>query len=68
MTVPGSAGGDYDLRARMVARHMGRHIPGAWPLTICVSNMPRYHIRNFRPSLITVPYNATADYYFPVKK
>ena len=33
-----SPGGDYDLRLRMVARHMGRHIPGN--PTIVVSNMP----------------------------
>ena len=38
MTVPGSAGGDYDLRARMVARHLGRHIPGK--PAIVVRNMP----------------------------
>ena len=38
VTVPGSAGGDYDLRARMVARHMGRHIPGK-PAMV-VRNMP----------------------------
>ena len=38
ITVPGSSGGDYDLRARMVARHMGRHIPGQ--PQIVVRNMP----------------------------
>jgi tripartite-type tricarboxylate transporter receptor subunit TctC len=38
VTVPGSAGGDYDLRARMVARHMGRHIPGK--PNMVVRNMP----------------------------
>ncbi|HEY8580309.1 MAG TPA: hypothetical protein VIL72_10515 [Beijerinckiaceae bacterium] len=38
MTVPGSAGGDYDRRARIVARHMGRLIPGA--PSIVVKNMP----------------------------
>jgi tripartite-type tricarboxylate transporter receptor subunit TctC len=38
MTVPGSAGGDYDLRARMVARYLGRHIPGK--PGIVVRNMP----------------------------
>lgn len=37
-TVPGSPGGDYDLRARMVARHLGRHIPGQ--PQIVVRNMP----------------------------
>jgi tripartite-type tricarboxylate transporter receptor subunit TctC len=38
MTVPGSPGGDYDLRARMVSRHLGRHIPGQ--PQIVVRNMP----------------------------
>ena len=38
MIVPGSAGGDYDLRARMVARHLGRSIPGK--PNIVVRNMP----------------------------
>ncbi len=38
MTVPGSAGGDYDLRARMVARRLGNHIPGK--PAIVVRNMP----------------------------
>ena len=38
LTVPGSAGGDYDLRARMVSRHLGRHIPGQ--PQIVVRNMP----------------------------
>jgi tripartite-type tricarboxylate transporter receptor subunit TctC len=38
MTVPGSPGGDYDLRARMVARHLGRFIPGK--PAIVVRNMP----------------------------
>jgi tripartite-type tricarboxylate transporter receptor subunit TctC len=33
-----SPGGDYDLRLRMVARHMGRHIPGN--PTVIVNNMP----------------------------
>lgn len=33
-----SAGGDYDLRARLLARHMDRHIPGA-PI-IAARNMP----------------------------
>ena len=28
MVIATSPGGDYDLRARLVARHMGRHIPG----------------------------------------
>ena len=37
-TVPGSPGGDYDLRARMVARHLGKHIPGQ--PQIVVRNMP----------------------------
>jgi tripartite-type tricarboxylate transporter receptor subunit TctC len=37
-TVPGSPGGDYDLRARMVSRHLGRHIPGQ--PQIVVRNMP----------------------------
>ena len=38
MIVPGSAGGDYDLRARMVARHLGKQIPGK--PNIVVRNMP----------------------------
>ena len=38
LTVPGSPGGDYDLRARMVSRHLGRHIPGQ--PQIVVRNMP----------------------------
>lgn len=38
MTVPGSSGGDYDRRARIVARHMGRLIPGN--PQIVVKNMP----------------------------
>lgn len=38
MIVPTSPGGDYDLRARLVARHMGRLIPGN-PL-IVAKNMP----------------------------
>ncbi|MFN3889401.1 MAG: Bug family tripartite tricarboxylate transporter substrate binding protein [Beijerinckiaceae bacterium] len=33
-----SAGGDYDLRARLLSRHMDRHIPGA--PTILARNMP----------------------------
>ena len=33
-----SAGGDYDLRARMLARHMDRHIPGQ--PAILARNMP----------------------------
>ena len=28
MVIPSSPGGDYDTRARLVARHLGRHIPG----------------------------------------
>jgi tripartite-type tricarboxylate transporter receptor subunit TctC len=28
MVIGVSAGGDYDLRARLISRHMGRHIPG----------------------------------------
>jgi tripartite-type tricarboxylate transporter receptor subunit TctC len=38
MLVGTSAGGDYDLRLRMVARHIGRHIPGN--PTVTVNNMP----------------------------
>lgn len=38
MTVPGSSGGDYDRRARIVSRHMGRLIPGN--PQIVVKNMP----------------------------
>src|SRR4051812_21344991 len=38
MVIATSPGGDYDLRARMLARHMGRHIPGE--PTIVPRNMP----------------------------
>ncbi len=38
MIVATSPGGDYDLRARLIARHMGKHIPGN--PTFVVSNMP----------------------------
>jgi tripartite-type tricarboxylate transporter receptor subunit TctC len=38
MLVATSPGGDYDLRARLVARHIGRHIPGE--PTIIARNMP----------------------------
>jgi tripartite-type tricarboxylate transporter receptor subunit TctC len=38
MVIATSPGGDYDLRARLLARHMGRHIPGE-PV-IVPRNMP----------------------------
>jgi len=38
MIIATSPGGDYDIRARLVARHMGRHIPGE--PTIIARNMP----------------------------
>jgi tripartite-type tricarboxylate transporter receptor subunit TctC len=38
MVIATSPGGDYDLRARLVARHMGRHIPGE--PTLVPRNMP----------------------------
>lgn len=38
MLVPYSAGGGYDLYARVIARHWGRHIPGN--PTFIVQNMP----------------------------
>jgi tripartite-type tricarboxylate transporter receptor subunit TctC len=38
MIIPTSPGGDYDIRARMVARHLGRFIPGH--PTIVARNMP----------------------------
>lgn len=38
MLVGTSSGNDYDYRARLVARHMGRHIPGE--PTIVVRNVP----------------------------
>ena len=38
MVVGTSPGGDYDLRLRMVARHIGRHIPGS--PTVVVNNRP----------------------------
>src|SRR2546421_1169091 len=36
--VGASAGGGYDRQARLVARHLGKHIPGT--PTIIVQNMP----------------------------
>ncbi len=38
MIIATAPGGDYDLRARLVSRHMGRHIPGN--PTIVPKNMP----------------------------
>src|ERR1700686_5478872 len=38
ITVGSAAGGGYDTYARLVARHLGRHIPGN--PTIIVQNMP----------------------------
>ena len=38
MVVPTSPGGDYDIRGRLVARHIGRFIPGN--PTVVVRNMP----------------------------
>jgi tripartite-type tricarboxylate transporter receptor subunit TctC len=38
MIVATSPGGDYDARGRLIARHMGRHIPGE--PQIIVRNMP----------------------------
>lgn len=38
MVIPSSTGGDYDNRARLISRHMGRHIPGE--PTIVPRNMP----------------------------
>jgi tripartite-type tricarboxylate transporter receptor subunit TctC len=38
MIIATAPGGDYDLRARLVARHMGRHLPGN--PTIVPRNMP----------------------------
>ncbi len=38
LIVSSSAGGDYDMRARLVAKHMTRHVPGA--SKIVVQNMP----------------------------
>src|SRR5262245_10451964 len=38
MIVGGGPGGGYDIYARAVARHLGRHIPGQ--PTIVVKNMP----------------------------
>jgi tripartite-type tricarboxylate transporter receptor subunit TctC len=38
MVIATSPGGDYDLRARLLARHMGRHIPGE--PTIIARNLP----------------------------
>ncbi len=38
MIIATAPGGDYDLRARLISRHMGRHIPGN--PTIVPRNMP----------------------------
>ena len=38
MVIGVSAGGDYDRRARLIARHMGKHLPGK--PSIVASNMP----------------------------
>src|SRR6202030_337869 len=38
MVIATSPGGDYDIRARLLARHMGRHIPGE--PAIIARNMP----------------------------
>ena len=38
MVVATSPGGDYDARGRLLARHMGRHLPGQ--PAIIVRNMP----------------------------
>jgi len=38
LVVSSSAGGDYDMRARLLAKHMTRHVPGA--PKIIVQNMP----------------------------
>jgi tripartite-type tricarboxylate transporter receptor subunit TctC len=38
LTVGSTAGGGYDTQARLVARHLGKHIPGN--PTIVVQNMP----------------------------
>jgi tripartite-type tricarboxylate transporter receptor subunit TctC len=38
MIIATAPGGDYDLRARLVSRHMGRHIPGN--PTVVPRNMP----------------------------
>lgn len=38
ITVGTAAGGGYDLTARLLARHMGRHVPGS--PTLIVKNMP----------------------------
>jgi tripartite-type tricarboxylate transporter receptor subunit TctC len=38
MLIATSPGGDYDLRARLISRHLGRHIPGG--PTLVPSNMP----------------------------
>jgi tripartite-type tricarboxylate transporter receptor subunit TctC len=38
IVIPSTTGGDYDNRARLISRHMGRHIPGE--PTIVPRNMP----------------------------
>ena len=38
VTITNTAGGSYDLYGRMVARHLGKHIPGQ--PTVIAQNMP----------------------------
>lgn len=38
MVIPSTTGGDYDNRARLVSRHIGKHIPGE--PTVVPRNMP----------------------------
>ena len=64
--VGSSAGGGYDIYARLVARHMGKYIPGN--PTLVVSNMPgagsnaaAAHIYNVAPkdgTVIGAPQNS----------
>src|SRR5262245_9909489 len=53
-----SAGGNYDLHARLVARHIGKHIPGN--PTVVVQNMPGAGSRRLANTLANVgPHDGT---------
>ena len=58
IAVGSSAGGNYDLYARLVARHIGRHIPGK--PTVIVQNMPGAGSRRLANVLANVgPHDGT---------
>jgi len=58
-----SPGGGYDINARVLARHMGRHIPGN--PTIVVQNMPGAGSLNAVHYLSTTPRPRTAQCSIP---